>query len=176
MNIDYIFYLLTALTIICATMVVVSKHPIRSVLFLVATFFCISAHYILLNAQFLALVNIVVYAGAIMVLFLFVIMFLNLNKEVERNKSILYWLGAIVSAGCIFLMLVSSVGKVALTNGNIEKENYTLGLVENIGMSLYTDYLFPMEICSVLFLVAMIGVVLLSRKENKFTTNTVSNV
>ena len=111
-----------------------------------------------------------------MVLFLFVIMFLNLNKEVERNKSILYWLGAIVSAGCIFLMLVSSVGKVALTNGNIEKENYTLGLVENIGMSLYTDYLFPMEICSVLFLVAMIGVVLLSRKENKFTTNTVSNV
>ena len=159
MNIDYIFYLLTALTIICATMVVVSKHPIRSVLFLVATFFCISAHYILLNAQFLALVNIVVYAGAIMVLFLFVIMFLNLNKEVERNKSILYWLGAIVSAGCIFLMLVSSVGKV-----------------ENIGMSLYTDYLFPMEICSVLFLVAMIGVVLLSRKENKFTTNTVSNV
>ena len=81
--IDKIFYILSALTIICATLVVVSRHPIKSVLFLVATFFLISAHYILLNAQFLALVNIVVYAGAIMVLFLFVIMFLNLNKEIE---------------------------------------------------------------------------------------------
>ena len=106
--------------------------------------------------------NIVLYVCVYIVLFLFVLMFLNLNQEVELNKSILYWLGAIVSAGCILVMLVSSVGKVALNNGNIEKENYTLGLVENIGMSLYTDYLFPMEICSVLFLVAMIGVVLLS--------------
>lgn len=171
MNIEYIFYLLSALTIICATMVVMSRHPIRSVLFLVATFFFISAHYVLLNAQFLALVNIVVYAGAIMVLFLFVIMFLNLNKEIERNKPVLYWLGAVISAGCIFLMVISSLGNTALAREGLYSENYQLGLVENIGMDLYTKYLIPMEICSVLFLVAMIGVVLLSRKENKLISN-----
>ena len=171
MNIVYIFYFLSALTIICATMVVVSKHPIRSVLFLVATFFCISAHYILLNAQFLALVNIVVYAGAIMVLFLFVIMFLNLNDQMEHNKSPMFWLAAIVSEGSIFLMVVSAIGTTQLSIPEGNTENYTLGLVENIGMKLYTDYLFPMEICSVLFLVAMIGAVLLSRKENKMISN-----
>ena len=104
--IDKIFYILSALTIICATLVVVSRHPIKSVLFLVATFFLISAHYILLNAQFLALVNIVVYAGAIMVLFLFVIMFLNLNKEIEIYKNYVPWFAALISSGCLFLVVI----------------------------------------------------------------------
>lgn len=145
-------------------MVILSKHPIRSILFLVVTFFLISAHYVLLNAQFLALVNIVVYAGAIMVLFLFVVMFLNLNKDIEQFKSWLPLSAAVISGSCVFLIFLSAYKSSA----QIEVENtggYQIGLVENLGEILYRDYLFPMEVCSVLFLVAMIGVVLLSRKE-----------
>ena len=83
MSIELLTIIIGGLTIGAALMVVISKHPIRSVLFLVVTFFLISSLYILMNAQFLAIVNIIVYAGAIMVLFLFVLMLLNLNKESE---------------------------------------------------------------------------------------------
>ncbi|NOT36309.1 MAG: NADH-quinone oxidoreductase subunit J [Saprospiraceae bacterium] len=161
--IDKIFYALSIATILCACMVVISKHPIRSILFLVATFFLISAHYVLLNAQFLALVNIVVYAGAIMVLFLFVVMFLNLNKEVEPYKGFLPWLAALVGGGSFFLIVISALQKSNLLQN--ENANHSIGLVENLGNVLYKEYLLPMEISSVLFLIAMAGVVLLSRKE-----------
>lgn len=161
---EKLFYALSILTILSAIMVIVSKHPIRSILFLVLTFFLISAHYVLLNAQFLALVNIVVYAGAIMVLFLFVVMFLNLNRDIEVFKSWLPLFAAVISGACIFLIFLSaykSTQQLPLDNTG----GYQIGLVENLGEVLYRDYLFPMEVCSVLFLVAMIGVVLLSRKE-----------
>ncbi|MGB3227925.1 MAG: NADH-quinone oxidoreductase subunit J [Saprospiraceae bacterium] len=161
---DKLFYTLSFLTLASALMVVLSKHPIRSILFLVVTFFLISAHYILLNAQFLALVNVVVYAGAIMVLFLFVVMFLNLNQEIERFKNWVPIGAAVISGGCIFLVFLSAYK----SSQQIEIDhlgNYQIGLIENLGNALYRDYLLPMEICSILFLVAMIGIVLLSRKE-----------
>ncbi|MBK6545508.1 MAG: NADH-quinone oxidoreductase subunit J [Saprospiraceae bacterium] len=161
---DKLFYTLSFLTLASALMVVLSKHPIRSILFLVVTFFLISAHYILLNAQFLALVNVVVYAGAIMVLFLFVVMFLNLNQEIERFKNWVPLGAAVISGGCIFLVFLSAYK----SSQQIEIDhlgNYQIGLIENLGNALYRDYLLPMEICSILFLVAMIGIVLLSRKE-----------
>lgn len=163
--IDKVFYLLSAATVICASLVVISKHPIRSVLFLVATFFLISAHYVLMNAQFLALVNIVVYAGAIMVLFLFVIMFLNLNKDIEKQQGIVPWLAAIISAGSFLLIAMAALNKTELLSPS--KPDYSIGLVENLGSILYKEYLLPMELSSVLFLIAMAGVVLLSRKEKK---------
>ncbi len=161
--IDKIFYILSAATVISASLVIISKHPIRSVLFLVLTFFLISAHYVLMNAQFLALVNIVVYAGAIMVLFLFVIMFLNLNKEIEKHKNFINWLAAIVSGGSFLLITMASLNKTQLLETNTN--NYNIGLIENLGTVLYKEYLLPMEISSVLFLIAMAGVVLLNRKE-----------
>ena len=83
-----VFWLLSIVALISALMVLLSKNPIHSILWLIAVFFCISGHYILLNAQFLAIVNLIVYAGAIMVLFLFVIMLMNLNKETEPQKNI----------------------------------------------------------------------------------------
>lgn len=159
-----LFYILSGLTIFSAIMVIISKHPIRSILFLVFTFFLISAHYVLLNAQFLALVNVVVYAGAIMVLFLFVVMFLNLNQEIERFKSWIPLSAAAISGACLFLVFFSAFRTATLTPHE-NTGGYQHGLVENLGEVLYRDYLFPMEICSVLFLVAMIGVVLLGRKE-----------
>ena len=114
--------------------------------------------------RFLALVNVVVYAGAIMVLFLFVVMFLNLNQEIERFKNWVPLGAAVISGGCIFLVFLSAYK----SSQQIEIDhlgNYQIGLIENLGNALYRDYLLPMEICSILFLVAMIGIVLLSRKE-----------
>ena len=83
-----LFFFLSALAVFSAVMVLISKNPVHSVLWLVAVFFAISGHYILLNAQFLAIVNMIVYAGAIMVLFLFVIMLMNLNTENEPQKNL----------------------------------------------------------------------------------------
>ena len=99
MSLDILFYILGGLTIGTALMVVLSKHPVRSVLYLVLTFFLISANYVLMNAQFIAIVNIIVYAGAIMVLFLFVLMLLNLNKENEPKHSPLMTIGAGIAGG-----------------------------------------------------------------------------
>lgn len=84
---EALFWFLTVMAISCALGVILSRNPVNSVLFLIATFFAISGHYILLNAQFLAIVNIIVYAGAIMVLFLFVIMLMNLNADTEPQKN-----------------------------------------------------------------------------------------
>src|SRR6266567_1732656 len=85
--VQILFWFLSLLALGGATMVVASKSPVHSILYLIITFFAISGHYILLNAQFLAIVNIIVYAGAIMVLFLFVIMLMNLNKSTEPKKN-----------------------------------------------------------------------------------------
>ena len=87
-TLEILFYALSALAIISAVMVLVSKNPIHSVLWLILVFFAISGHYILLNAQFLAIVNIIVYAGAIMVLFLFVMMLMNVKKDKEPQKQL----------------------------------------------------------------------------------------
>src|SRR4028119_1076797 len=109
MNITQIlFWILSAVAIISALMMVTSKNPIYSVLWLIITFFTISGHYILLNAQFLAVVNIIVYAGAIMVLFLFVIMLMNMNTESEPQKS--KWLkliGAVAGGGLLVVMVAA---------------------------------------------------------------------
>ncbi len=96
MTYELISYILGGLTIGSALMEILSRHPIRSVMYLVITFFFISGHMVLMNAQFLAIVNVIVYAGAIMVLFLFVLMLLNLNKESEPKMSIASQVSAII--------------------------------------------------------------------------------
>src|SRR6478735_4254912 len=104
---EILFFFLSALAIFSAVMVLVSKNPVHSVLWLIAVFFAISGHYILMNAQFLAIVNLIVYAGAIMVLFLFVIMLMNPNTETEPRKHIWMKFAGVISGGCFLLMLVS---------------------------------------------------------------------
>ena len=88
-TIEILFYALSAFAVVSAVMVLISKNPIHSVLWLILVFFAISGHYILLNAQFLAIVNIIVYAGAIMVLFLFVIMLMNVKSDKEPQKKLI---------------------------------------------------------------------------------------
>src|SRR3954462_3381280 len=103
---QWIFGILSFLAIMFALMVVFSRNPVNSVLYLVLTFFCIAGHYLLLNAQFLAVVHVAVYAGAIMVLFLFVIMLMNLNQDAEPQKGVLSKIIAGVIGGMLLIVLV----------------------------------------------------------------------
>jgi NADH-quinone oxidoreductase subunit J len=162
---EILFWTLSALTLISAIMVITSKNPVFSVLWLIFTFFTISGHYILLNAQFLAVVNIIVYAGAIMVLFLFVIMLMNLNKETEPQKNKWLRLAGAVAGGCLLLVLVAALRHTErqmteLVSGDI-------GLIQNLGKVLFSDFVVPFEISSILFLSAMVGAVVLGQRERK---------
>lgn len=161
---DIIFWLLSAIAIGCALGVVISRNPVNSVLFLIGTFFAITGHYILMNAQFLAIVNIIVYAGAIMVLFLFVIMLMNLNADAEPQKSKLVQFAGIVSGGALLLIVLAAL-KDTTNIAQIEKTATDIGLIKNLGITLFTKYVLPFEISSVLFLSAMIGAIVIGKKE-----------
>lgn len=163
----YIFLILTALTLFSAISVVTARNPIYSVLGLIATFFCLSGHYILLNAQFLAAVNIIVYAGAIMVLFLFTIMFLNLRKEDEESKTNLTKMMSVVVGGLFMVILITifRAKSAQVPTFSPTAFNAKTGLVEDLGQLLYSDYILPFELASILFLIAMVGAVMLGRRE-----------
>jgi NADH-quinone oxidoreductase subunit J len=136
------------------------------VLSLIFCFFTVAGHYILLNAHFLAITHIIVYAGAIMVLFLFVVMLLNLNTSSDLLKTMGFRVAAMIGAGMLFLILIASLKSTTLGTFNFP-EDQGLGLVEHVGTRLFTDFLLPFEISSILFLSAMIGAVLLAKKETK---------
>lgn len=157
------FWFLSALAVFSALMVITRKNPVYSVLYLIVTFFAISGHYILMNAQFLAIVNIIVYAGAIMVLFLFVLMLMNLNKESEPQKNkYLLWSSAI-AGGTLMLVLIAAVdtpdSPVIKDPGAGE-----IGLIKQLGTRLFSEYVVPFEISSILFLSAMVGAVVIGKK------------
>lgn len=162
-----LFWFLGALAVFSALMVILSKNPVYSVLWLIVTFFAISGHYIVLNAQFLAIVNIIVYAGAIMVLFLFVIMLMNLNKETEPKKNKWLKLAGAVAGGCLFLVLVAALMKAYGRNDVAWAKAGEIGLIKNLGKELFSTYVVPFEISSVLFLSAMVGAVVIGRKEQQ---------
>lgn len=160
-----LFWILSVTAIFSALMVVTNRNPVYSVLWLIVTFFAISGHYILLNAQFLAIVNIIVYAGAIMVLFLFVIMLMNLKKSVPDDKNKWMKFVGAIAGGSLLLVLVAALrnselkGKTALLlDGNI-------GLIHQLGKELFTTYVVPFEISSILFLTAMVGAVVIGKKD-----------
>ncbi|MBI2257340.1 MAG: NADH-quinone oxidoreductase subunit J [Flavobacteriia bacterium] len=165
MSIDLIIYLLGGLTIGSALMVIISKHPVRSVLYLILTFFLISANYIMLNAQFVAIVNIIVYAGAIMVLFLFVLMLLNLSKENEPKTSLLVKVSALISGSLLLLVLLAVFKDASFLSIENEVSNPNHGLVQNLGKLLFTKYVLPFEVSSILFIAAMVGAVLLAKRD-----------
>ncbi|MBS1777780.1 MAG: NADH-quinone oxidoreductase subunit J [Bacteroidetes bacterium] len=157
------FWVLTVMALGCALGVILSRNPVSSVLFLIATFFAISGHYLLMNAQFLAIVNIIVYAGAIMVLFLFVIMLMNLNADTEPQKNRLVQLAGVVSGGILFLVILAALRSSSVNV--LEQTPTDIGLIKNLGKTLFTQFVLPFEISSVLFLSAMIGAVVIGKKE-----------
>ncbi len=164
-----LFYFVSFLGVLCALLVVFSKNPIHSVLYLILTFFTIAGHYILLNAAFLAVVHVIVYAGAIMVLFLYVIMMLNLNHEDEPHKSNILKFAATISGGLLFIVLVGTLkGTDQLVQ--LETAPVEVGLVKTLGRVLFKEYLLPFEISSVLLLAAMVGAVMLGKPEKNQST------
>jgi NADH-quinone oxidoreductase subunit J len=163
---QYIFLTLALLTVITALLMVFSKNPVHSVLYLILTFFAIAGQYVLLNAQFLAVVHIIVYAGAIMVLFLFVLMLLNLNEDSEPQKSSRWKIGAGITSGLLLVTLVGALkGSIQLQVP--ESSNPSVGLVENLGKVLFTDFVVPFEIAGILFLAAMVGAVMVGKRDLK---------
>lgn len=164
--IQFLFWMLSAVALTGAIMVLASKNPVHSVLWLIVVFFAISGHYVLLNAQFLAIVNLIVYAGAIMVLFLFVIMLMNLNAIVETRKNLWMKAAGIISGGILFLIMISVVRSSAdMVNRTAQLKEGSIGLIDTLGKVLFTQYVVPFEISSVLFLSAMVGAVVIGKKD-----------
>jgi len=166
MNIlEIIFYALSAFALVCAIMVLISKNPIHSVLWLILVFFAISGHYILLNAQFLAIVNIIVYAGAIMVLFLFVIMLINVKKDSEPQKQLFVKFIGVIAGGSFLTLTISLIKQAQpLVGKTVLLKEGSVGLIHPLGKALFNDFVVPFEISSVLFLSAMVGAVLIGKK------------
>lgn len=165
---DIFFYIFAALTVLCATMVVanpISRNPINSAMFLVLTIVCMAGLFVQLHAFFLAAVQILVYAGAVMVLFLFVIMLLDLKEEERRKIKVAGAVLGSVSILAIGALVVCTILRFAKTSNGIVPE--VEGATGSLGNLLFKNYILPFEIVSLLLLVAMVGVILLSKKDLK---------
>ncbi|MCX8089776.1 MAG: NADH-quinone oxidoreductase subunit J [Verrucomicrobiae bacterium] len=165
---DLLFYLFAALTLVCGALVVAnpfSRNPVTSAMFLVLTIVGLAGLFVLLHAFFLAAVQVLVYAGAVMVLFLFVIMLLDLKEEERRRIRAFGLVAGLVSVGAIFGIFLKALLE---TRPGRELPAPTLeGTTAPLGKLLFTEYLLPFEIVSVLLLVAIVGVILLSKREIK---------
>ena len=166
-----LFFILATISVIASMLMVSSQNPVRSALFLVVTFLCMAVFYVTLNAQFIAAVQVIVYAGAIMVLFLFVIMLLNLgspqvpHREGSLQRNVAVVLGLILIG---LLMGYGSLISLPATNPDALTNSVKLGTVEGIGANLYDPaqpWLFPFEITSVLLLIAVIGAIIMAKRK-----------
>ena len=165
---ENIFTLVFAiLAVISAITMITRRNPITSALILVVNFFCVSVMYLMLRSQFIAIIQVLVYAGAIMVLFLFVIMLLNLQDESKLTENITYKkLSAVILALLLFSTLgITTVfafsGKYKTINPNAE----AMGTIESVGKQLYSVYSFPFELVSFILLAAIVGAVVLAQKK-----------
>lgn len=155
------FWILSFVAVASALSVVFAKNPIYSVLSLIVCFFAIAGHYVLLGAEFLALVHVIVYAGAIMVLFLFVIMLMNLNKDTDGHKPWQVRLIAVATSGLLVVSLIAAVRGFYIEGA---QGSLVSGSVETLGRLLFKSYVVPFELSSVLFLASIIGVVLVGKR------------
>ncbi len=122
----------------------------------------------MMNAQFLAIVNLIVYAGAIMVLFLFVVMMMNVNKGTDPQKNSMIKLVGVISGGCLLMIIISLINQAGEINSKeVLMSGGDIGLIQNLGKMLFKDYVVPFEISSVLFLSAMVGAVVIGKKDSK---------
>ncbi len=162
---DTFFYIFAGLTLLCGLLVVAnpfSRSPVASALFLVLTIVSLAGLFVLLHAYFLAAVQVLVYAGAVMVLFLFVIMMLDLRAEQRRKLNKFGVVTGLIGIGALGYIMISTIARSGIGQGlKPQSEGGTAAL----GGALFTDYLLPFEIVSVLLLVAMVGAVLLSKKD-----------
>ena len=164
----FLFILLAAVTTITAILVIVQRNPVASAIYLILTLFCLAGIYLLLNAQFIAVIQVLVYAGAIMVLFLFVIMLLNLEKEKKMITRHRLQKGMGIFLGGVLLAQIGMIFNSVLLEGNKgifpPEKVAAMGNTEVIARLLFTDFLLPFEITSILLLVAIVGAIVLAKK------------
>ena len=164
-----VFYTLAALIVGFGVLVVTTKNPVHCVLFLVANFLCVAMIFVLLAAEFLAIIQILVYAGGIVVLYLFVVMLVNLRRppdaqiDTRRQARLGFVLAALLLAEISAILMYSAVHPSS--TGAVAPQLTAGGNTEAVGMLLYTDYLVPFEVASMLLLVAMVGAIVLARRE-----------
>jgi NADH-quinone oxidoreductase subunit J len=165
-----VFYTLATFIIGFGVMVVTTKNPVHCVLFLVANFLCVAMIYVLLAAEFLAVIQILVYAGGIVVLYLFVVMLVNLRRppdaqvDTRRQARLGFGLAALLLAEISAILMYSAVHSPS-SAATIAPRVASRGNTETVGMLLYTDYLVPFEVASMLLLVAMVGAIVLARRD-----------
>ena len=164
------FYVISAFILGFAMLVVTTKNTVHAVLFLVLNFLGIAALYVLLTAQFLAAIQVLVYAGGIVVLYLFVVMLVNLKRQPEDHSAPQRhgWIALGVSIAVLAQLGVILVGGsrgMPVDPHTMEHTDLAINNVERIGMLLYTDYLIPFEVASILLLVAMVGAIILAKRE-----------
>ncbi|MCL4321427.1 MAG: NADH-quinone oxidoreductase subunit J [Deltaproteobacteria bacterium] len=165
---EALFYVFSIIAVFSALMVISMKNPLTSALYLVLCFFALAGFYVLLDMQFLAAMQILVYAGAIMVLVVLIIMLLNLSK-IKKIKMDLH---QVFIAMVIFIILLVEI-TIYILNGSLKKPTgiYTHALINKIGNTqilgefLFTKYIFPFEVASVFLLVAIIGAYLFAKKK-----------
>jgi NADH-quinone oxidoreductase subunit J len=175
-----LFFVFAAVALGAAIMMILHRNPVYSAIYLIVTFFALAGFYVLLNAPFVASVHIIVYAGAIMVLFLFVIMLLNLKRDPSRERG---KVARRVFASLLVIVLLAEIGVlvigsfrtpgsaalgnqpiVGLANDSSDSTTF-IGSTAAIGKQLFTTYLLPFEIASVLLLIGMVGAVILSKRK-----------
>ncbi|HOT96159.1 MAG TPA: NADH-quinone oxidoreductase subunit J [bacterium] len=164
--IPILFFLFAGLAITGAILMVTHRNPVYSAIFLILTFFSLAGLYFLLGAQFLSVVQVIVYAGAIMVLFLFVIMLLNLTEEVRLPLGRPFQIGL----GTLFAVILAAqflifVAAGSALYGRLTGQYAVFGGVENLGRTLFSAYLYPFEIASVLLLTGIVGAIILGSRK-----------
>lgn len=160
-----VFYFLSALTLSTALLTVLSRNPVYSAIYMIICFFSIAGHYLLLDAQFLAIIHIIVYTGSVMILLLFTLMLMNLNEAHERRKVTIGRITAVVAACLLGLVLFATLIKSIPIMDTYKASGVDYQSVKVLGNVLFTEYLIPFEFASVMLLVAMIGSVMISKKK-----------
>jgi NADH-quinone oxidoreductase subunit J len=163
---DVILFLVFALiAVVCAINVVVQKHPIASAVSLVGVMGSLAVLYLLLGAEFLAAAQVIVYAGAVMVLFVFVIMVLNAGAETRRGRSFMVQLLGIPLLVSFLALVAFFVERLYPQGTSVTFGGFTQGTAQAIGRALFTTYALPFEVTSILVLIAIVGAIVLARKE-----------
>lgn len=162
---QFVFYIISGLAVLSAIYFVTAKNPLYSILSLVITFFSIAGLYILLNAQFLGIVQIIVYAGAIMVLFLYVLMMLNLKSQDEGKKHNVLKIAGVFSSGLLLVGLLGLLRGYTGSQIDLPEIKNGVGLTKNLGKLLFNEYVLPFELASILILSGIVGAVLIGKKD-----------
>ena len=178
-----IFFIIGTIAVASSILVVSMRNPVHSALFLLVTFTCVAVLFVIKSAEFVAAVQILVYAGGIMVLFLFVVMLINVRQLPNERVMSSFWKGGFLVFAALFILFVTvvrpgayhdpvgkdarlrSTARVVHRNGKAYVRRTEVGNSEAVGMALYRDYLVPFEVASLFLLVAMIGAIVIGKRE-----------